>query len=486
MATWIIITTILCYLGILFWVAYLSGRKASNTGFFIGNRQSNWVLVTIAMVGAAMSGVTFVSVPGMVNGQSFSYFQMALGFLVGQFIVAFVLIPLFYRMKLVSIYEYLEHRLGMSAYKTGAWFFFISKLLGASVRIFLVCLVLQFLVFDVYNIPFILNCTLVIALVFLYTFSGGVKSLIWTDSLKTLCLIASIVLCLVYVANGIGQSFKETLSEIWNSESSQIFFFEDGRDTRYFFKQFIAGIFTLIAMTGLDQDLMQRNMSCKNSSDAKKNIIISSIIQTGIIFLFLVLGAVLYMYAAKTGFELPQGGDKMFPAIATSSSMPVIVGIFFVLGLISSTFSAAGSAMTALTTSFTIDILGAKAENTEQLTQKRKRVHLFMAFAMIITIYALYKFNNTSIINAVYTLASYTYGPILGMFAFGILTKFQVRGKWIGCVAILSPILCFVLQQNSEKWMGGYKFSYELLIVNALITFLGMCLMIKKSKKEKI
>lgn len=485
MPTWVIITTILTYLGVLFFVAYLSGRKAGNAGFFIGNRQSNWIMVTIAMVGAAMSGVTFVSVPGMVNSQCFSYFQMALGFLVGQFIVAYVLIPLFYRMKLISIYEYLEHRFGLSAYKTGAWFFFISKLLGASVRVFLVCLVLQFLVFDVYGIPFIANCIIVILLVFLYTFSGGVKSLIWTDSLKTICLIASIVLCLVYVAEGIGEGLKDTIAEVWRSESSKIFFFEDGNDTRFFFKQFIAGIFTLIAMTGLDQDLMQRNLSCKNPADAKKNIIISSIVQTGIVLLFLILGAILYMYAQKTGFSLPKEADKMFPAIATSARMPLIVGIFFVLGLISSTFSAAGSAMTALTTSFTIDILGAKQEQSQHLTRTRKRVHMGMALCMIATIYALYIFNNTSIINAVYTLASYTYGPILGMFAFGILTKFKVKSKWIGFVAVLSPILCFILQQNSERWMGGYKFSYELLIVNALITFLGMCMMIKKGSVTK-
>lgn len=477
----IIILTIAAYIALLFITAYLSGRKADNAGFFVGNRQSSLFMVTFAMIGAAMSGVTFVSVPGMVISNGFSYFQMALGFVVGQLVVAFVLIPLFYRMQLVSIYQYLEDRFGVNAHRTGAWFFFISKLLGASVRLFLICAVMQLLVFGPYGLPFWLNAVITMSLVLFYTFQGGVKSLIWTDSLKTMCLIVSIVLSIWFTATQMDKSWSTLWSEIWNSEHSRIFFLDDANDKRYFFKQFFAGVFALIAMTGLDQDLMQRNLSCKNYRDSQKNIVISSILQTIIIFMFLCLGVILYMFSQQMGIELPEGSDHMFPTVATSSSMPVIVGIMFTLGLISSTYSAAGSALTALTTSFTIDILdGENKYQNEKLTSVRKRVHILMAVAMFAVVMAIHQLNSSSVIDAVYTLASYTYGPILGMFAFGILTRRKIRDRWVGPVAIISPLICFILQQNSEAWFGGYKFSYELLIVNACVTFLGLCLLIRK------
>ena len=480
----IIITTILGYIALLFTVAYLSGRRADNAGFFVGNRSSNWGVVMFAMVGAAMSGVTFVSVPGMVATSGFSYFQMALGFMTGYFVIAFVLIPLFYRMKLVSIYGYLEERFGTGAYKTGAWFFFISKLLGASVRLFLICVVLQLLLFEPYGIPFWINAAITVALVLLYTFQGGVKSLIWTDTLKTVCLILSIALSIFFVLQRLDMSFADLVATVRENSNSRIFYFDDINDRRYFFKQFLAGLFSVIAMTGLDQDMMQRSLSCKNYRDSQKNMVVSTFLQTAIIFVLLVLGVILYTFAEQMGITLPAGTDNMFPTVATSPTMPTVVGVLFILGLVSSTYSAAGSALTALTTSFTIDVLGgARRFDDKGLTAVRKRVHIAMAVAMFVVICTLHHLGSSNVIDAVYTLASYTYGPILGLFAFGILTKWSVKGQYVGIVAVVAPILCYILQHNSERWFGGYKFSYELLLVNALITFIGLVLLIKREKR---
>ena len=484
MSATIIIATILGYIALLFTVAYISGRRADNEGFFVGNRSSNWWMVMFAMVGAAMSGVTFVSVPGMVATSGFSYFQMVLGFMTGYFVIAFVLIPLFYRMKLVSIYGYLEQRFGVGAYKTGAWFFFISKLLGASVRLFLICVVLQLLLFEPYGLPFWLNALVTVLLVLLYTFQGGVKSLIWTDTLKTLCLILSIALSIWFVVQRLDMSLADMVATVKGSENSRIFFFDDINDRRYFFKQFLAGLFSVIAMTGLDQDMMQRSLACKNYKDSQKNLVVSTILQTTIIFVLLVLGVILYTFAERMGITLPAGTDNMFPTVATSPTMPIVVGVLFILGLVSSTYSAAGSALTALTTSFTIDVLGGtKRFDDQRLTKVRKGVHIAMAVAMFVVICALHHMGSSNVIDAVYTLASYTYGPILGLFAFGIFTKWSVKGRYVGIVAVVAPLLCFVLQQNSERWFGGYKFSYELLIVNALITFIGLILLIKRDKR---
>ena len=477
-----ILITIAAYFVILFTISYIAGRKADNEGFFVGNRKSTWYVVAFAMIGSSISGVTFVSVPGMVAASGFSYLQMVLGFVAGQIIIAFVLIPLFYRMNLVSIYEYLENRFGISSYKTGACFFFISKMLGAAVRLFLVCLTLQLLVFEPFHLPFILNVIITVALVWLYTFRGGVKSLIWTDSLKTFCLVVSVVLCIYYIASDLHLGFGSMIATISENDFSRMFFFDDVNDKRYFFKQFLAGVFTMIAMTGLDQDMMQRNLSCKNFKDSQKNMITSGISQFFVILLFLMLGVLLYIFTARQGIENPEKSDELFPMIATGDYFPAIVGVLFIIGPISAAYSAAGSALTALTTSFTVDILGAKNKAENELVKIRKRVHIGMAVTMGVVIFVFNLLNNTSVIDAVYILASYTYGPILGLFAFGIFTKKQVRDKYIPWVAIASPILCFILQKNSERWFNGYQFSYELLIFNALFTFIGLCLLIKKSK----
>lgn len=482
-----VIITIAVYFVILFTISYIAGRKADNEGFFVGNRKSSWYVVAFAMIGSSISGVTFVSVPGMVAVSSFSYLQMVLGFAVGQLVIAFVLIPLFYKMNLVSIYEYLENRFGMSSYKTGAWFFFISKMLGAAVRVFLVCLILQLLIFDPLKLPFALNVIISMALVWLYTFQGGVKTLIWTDSFKTFCLIVSVILCIYYIASDLNLNFSGMIASITESDLSRTFFFDDANDKRFFFKQFFAGVFTVIAMTGLDQDFMQRNLSCKNFKDCQKNMITSGIMQIVIILLFLMLGVLLYTFAAQNNLFTPQDvvdgklkSDEVFPLIATGNYFPVIVGILFIIGLISSSYSAAGSAMTALTTSFTVDILGTKKKTEQQILKTRKRVHIGMAVCMGVVIFIFNVLNNTSVIDAVYTLASYTYGPILGLFVFGIFIKKPVRDKYVPIAAIVAPILCFILQRNSEAWFNGYQFGYELLLVNALFTFIGLCLLIKK------
>lgn len=476
-----VIITLVAYFAILFTVSYITGRKTDNAGFFVGNRKSSWYVVAFAMIGASISGVTYVSVPGMVAASSFGYLQMVLGFVAGQLIIAFILTPLFYRMKLISIYEFLENRFGMSSYRTGAWFFFISKMLGAAVRLFLVCLTLQLLVFQPFGLPFILNVAITVVLVWLYTFRGGVKSLIWTDSLKTLCLIVSVVLCIYYIASGLNLTFTGMVNIVTDSKLSRIFFFDDINSKQYFFKQFLAGTFTMIAMTGLDQDMMQRNLSCKNFRDSQKNMITSIISQFFIILLFLILGALLYTFANSEGIQIEKS-DELFPKIATGNYFPTIVGILFIIGFISSAYSAAGSALTALTTSFTVDILGTKGKTEEIIVKIRKRVHIGMAIIMGITIFIFNLLNNTSVIDAVYILASYTYGPILGLFAFGIFMKQQVRDKYIPLVAIISPILCFILQMNSEVWFNGYQFSYELLIFNASFTFIGLCILTKKNK----
>ncbi|MDR1602916.1 MAG: sodium:solute symporter [Tannerella sp.] len=484
MSPGLILVIIAGYFAVLFAVSFVAGRRSDNEGFFTGNRKSMWFVVAFAMIGSSISGVTFVSVPGMVGTGGFSYLQMVMGFVVGQILIAFVLVPLFYRMKVVSIYEYLENRFGASSHRTGAWFFFISKMLGASVRLFLVCLTLQLLVFEPLHLPFILNVACTVALVWLYTFRGGVKSLIWTDSLKTFCLVTSVVMCIYYVASDLQLSPAGLVRTVAESDLSRMFFFDDFNDRRFFLKQFLAGVFTMIAMTGLDQDMMQRNLSCRNSKDSQKNIITSGVMQFFINLLFLTLGVLLYTYIARRGIENPAMSDELFPMIATGGYFPVTVGVLFIVGLISSAYATAGSALTALTASFTIDIAGTKGKSDEEVKRLRKRVHAGMALVTGAVIFVFNMLNNTSVIDAVYTLASYTYGPILGMFAFGIFMKQRVHDRYVPLVAILSPLICYILQKYSESWFNGYRFSYELLLFNALFTFAGLLILTRRSAKE--
>ena len=475
-----IIITITAYFAVVLLISWFTGRKSDNAGFFSGNRRQSWYVVAFAMIGSAMSGVTFVSVPGMVGVSGFGYMQMALGFIAGQLVIAFVLVPLFYRMNLVSIYGYLEERLGVSSYRTGAWFFFISKMLGASVRLYLVCISLQLMVFGPLGIPFWVNVMVTVLILLLYTFRGGVKAVIWIDFLKTFCMLVSIILCTVFISKALGFNFREMTAAVSGSGMSRMFWFDDPDHPQFFLKQFFGGMFTLIAMTGLDQDMMQRSLACRNFKDSQKNVIVSALLQTVVIFLFLVLGVLLYMFAGRNG--ITETGDTLFPAVATSGLLPAAVGILFVVGLVSCSFAAGGSALTALTTSFTVDILGTRDRGEEKVKSMREKVHVAMAICMGLTIIVFNFLNNTSAIDAVYKLASYTYGPILGMFAFGIMTKRRTSDRAVPFISVIAPLACLILQLNSERWFGGYKFSYELLILNALFTFIGLLAFSRKGK----
>ena len=403
----------------------------------------SWWLVSIAMIGACMSGVSFVSVPGMVGASGFAYLQMCIGFF--------------------SVSQYLEQRFGMASYKSGAWFFFISKLLGASVRLYLVCLVLQMLLFEPLGVPFFVNVLISCAVIFLYTFRGGVKSVIWMDVVKTVSMIVAVVLSVVFIAGYFGTGFRGTLSLVAGSGMAKVFWFDDPLSPYYFWKQFFGGLLMVIAMTGLDQDMMQRTLATKDAKASRNNLILSSLLQTVVIAMFLFLGVLLYLFADATGVK--ETGDKLFPAVATGGVLPGVVAVFFIIGLALSAYGSGGSALTALTTSFTVDILSV-----------RKIVHAVMALAMGVTIVVFAALNSTSAIDAVYRLASYTYGPILGLFAFGILTRRRVRDKWTPAIAVAAPLICLVLDLNSARWFAGYRFGYELLALNAALVFLGLLL----------
>ena len=479
----IVLATIVGYFILLFIISWAASRKSDTATALSGGRQAPWFIVAIAMLGAPISGVTFISVPGYVVGSSFSYLQMVLGFAVGYFVIAYVLLPLFYKRNLVSIYGYLEQRFGGSTHKSGAWFFFISKMLGAAVRFLVVCVTLQMLVFEPLNIPFVFNVIVTIALIFLYTLQGGVKTVIWTDTLKSFCLILSVVLCIVFIARALGYGAGDMVKAIAADDSSRIFFFDNPKEGTYFWKQFIAGIFMVIATTGLDQDLMQRTLASKNVAESKKGLIVSGITQIFVVGLFLVLGTLLVLYTRHAGIATPDKSDALFGLVAQDSSMPVIMLILFVLGLIAAGYSAAGSALTALTTSFTVDILEVDKKDVEEtkLARTRRFVHIGMAVVMGLVILVFYALNDDSAIKMVYTLASYTYGPILGLFAFGMMCKKPVRDRIVPIVCIAAPIISFFVQVWLQKQFE-YTLGFELLLLNAALTMLGLALLIKKNK----
>ncbi len=435
------------------------------------------------MIGAAISGVTFISVPGMVAAKGYSYLQMVLGFIVGYFAIAFVLVPMFYRRNLISIYGYLEDRFGKSTYHTGAWFFFVSKMLGAAVRFYVVCVVLQSMVFGPLGIPFAITVVVSILLIWIYTVQGGVKTLIWTDALKSFCLVASVGLCIYFIAANLGLNFGEAFSAVTSHPSFKMFYFDDPLAGTYFWKQFLAGIFMAIALNGLDQDMMQRNLACRDSRQSQKNMIVSGITQFFVIALFLILGTMLLIYMDSKGIAHPAKPDDTFAAVVDSPGMPIIVGILFIVGLVSAAYSAAGSALTSLTTSFTVDILGANRHmDDRRLGVTRRLVHLGMSVAMGLVIIAFYYLSNQDAISAVYTLASYTYGPILGLFVFGMVCKRPVCDCLVPVVCILAPALSWVTQWALKEYCD-YTTSFELLLMNAAFTVLGLALLLKPRKQ---
>ena len=476
--------TVLGYIAVLFAVAWASGRRADNAGFFTGNRRSPWYMAAFAMIGAAMSGVTFISVPGSVAADSFSYMQMVAGFTVGQLIVAFVLIPTFYRLRVVSLYEYLDNRFGVKSHRTGAWFFFISKMLGAALRVYVVCAVMQLLVFSHYGFPFWGNALVTMFFVWLYTRQGGVKSLIWTDTLKTFCLVASLVLSIVFIMRGLGLSFADTAREVSASPMSRIFFFDDPASDRYFWKMFAAGIVLLVAMTGLDQDMMQKNLSCRNLHEAQKNMYCYGFSFIPLNFLFLCLGILLIALAGQMQLELPAMNDDILPMFATQGYLGQSVLVLFTIGIIAAAFSNSDSALTAMTTSVCIDLLNTDKDTEETARRKRKKVHLSLSILLAFFICLVEMLNNKSVIDAIYIIASYTYGPLLGMFAFGLFTRRRTKDRLVPLIAIASPVLCYAL----DWWINketGYKFGYELLMLNGSLTFAGLMLLSGKEKTAK-
>ena len=478
-----VIATLTGYIALLFVVAWISGRRTDNAGFFTANRRTPWYLAAFAMVGAAMSGVTFISVPGSVAADSFSYMQMVAGFTVGQLIVAYLLVPTFYRLRLVSLYEYLDDRFGARTHAAGAWCFFVAKMLGTALQVYVVCTVMQLLVFDRYGLPFWLNAAVTMTLVWLYTRQGGVRSLIRTDILKTCCLIASLVLSILFITRALGLSFGEMAREVAASPHSRILFLDDPASDRYFWKMFVAGIVTLVAMTGLGQDMMQRNMSCPTPRDAQKNILLTAVCQIFVIFLFLVLGVLLYLYVDHAGLTLPEKSDQVFPLVAADGGLPAVVGVLFLVGLVSSTYSAAGGSLTAQTPAVTVALLQAPPRPAPTaLTRIRRRVHAAMAAGMALVILAFGYGADDSSINLVFRVVSYTYGPILGMFLFGFFTRRQVRDRWMPLVAVAAPVLSALLQWGvREVW--DYRIGFELLVYNAAFTITGMLLLMKRHEK---
>lgn len=479
----IILLVIAVYFAVLLLVAWITGRKnTGNEAFFLGNRQSPWIIVAIGMIGTSLSGVTFVSVPGMVRSIDMTYMQTVLGFFVGYIIIAKVLLPLYYRLKLTSIYSYLDQRIGRRGYKTGASFFILSKIIGAAARLYLVVLILQTYVFSTWNIPFWVTVILCIALIWLYTFRSGIKTIIWTDTLQAICLIAMLVVIIWQVKERMGLDFGGMVETIAASPHFRIFEFNDWHSTQHFAKQFFSGIFITIVMTGLDQDMMQKNLSCKSLKDAQKNMYTYGFAFTPVNFLFLSLGVLLLTFAAQQQIELPVLNDEILPMFCTSGLLGDSILIFFSIGIIAAAFSSADSALTALTTSFCVDILGIEKEEAQKARKIRLKVHLMISilFAVIIIIFK--ALNNRSVIDAIYMIASYTYGPLLGLFVFGLFTKKRPHDKYVPYICIASPLICF-LTDYLVKHYTGYVFSYEMLILNGLITFTGLWISAIKHNK---
>jgi SSS family solute:Na+ symporter len=480
MSSLLVLTVILLYFGLILLISQLTGRHADNASFFIGNRKSPWYIVAFGMIGATLSGVTFISVPGWVGNSQFSYMQMVLGYLLGYFIIIKVLLPLYYKLNLTSIYTYLEGRFGWWSYKTGASFFLISRIIGASFRLFLIANVLHISIFSSWNIPFWATVVITILLIWLYTFRGGIKTIIWTDTLQTMFMILAVIVTVVLTAQALDLSFGGLAREIAKSDYSRIFFFSDWRSGNHFVKQFLSGAFIAIVMTGLDQDMMQKNLSCRNLRDAQKNMTWMSLSLVPVNFLFLSLGTLLFIFAARHAIPIPEQSDDLFPLIATKGYLSPMVTIFFMLGLVAAAYSSADSALTSLTTSFTVDILNGSSLPEKQLQRVRKMVHMGISAVLLGVILVFKLINNQNVISAIFTAAGYTYGPLLGFYSFGLFTKYRVRDPWVPMIAIASPLISYIISAHSESWFNGYQFGFELLIMNGMLTFLGMLIIRKR------
>lgn len=472
---------LLVYFGLLLIVGRATARKATNIAFYRGDRQSTWQLVAFGMIGASVSGVTFVSVPGMAIHSDMTYLQTCMGFILGYFIVAFVLLPVYYKMNLTTIYSYLEHRFGSSSRLTGAWFFLISKMVSTAVKFYVVCIIVHQLMFtnadgSLYgNASFIIVAVVMVMLVWLYSRRGGIKTLVWTDTVQTTCILVALVLIISSVINQLGMTVGEAATAVVNDSHSRIFVFDDWLAKQNFWKQFISGAFIVVVMTGLDQDMMQKNLTCKSLREAQKDMCSYGFAFLPANALFLVLGVLLMMLANKQGLAVPDAGDELLPMFAATGKLGQLPMAFFVLGIVAASFSSADSALTALTTSYCVDIRG--KSNDENM---RKRAHIMMAVVLIVVMLLFRWLNSTSVIDAIYILVGYTYGPLLGLFAFGLFTRRSVNDRMVPAVAIASPVICYLIDTLSTKCFG-YKFGYELLLLNGMLTFIGL-LIFRKGK----
>jgi SSS family transporter len=480
MSPLLLFSFVIAYFVLLLVVAWFTSRNSTNESFFIGNKSSNWMLVAFGMIGTSLSGVTFVSVPGAVGRDSFGYFQITLGYLIGYLVIAYVLLPLYYRLNLTSIYNYLGTRLGFNSYKTGASFFILSRTLGATARLYLVVKILQDAILSSFHVPFWVTTLVILIMILLYTYEGGVKTIVWTDTLQTTCMLLGLIICVIYILKTMDLGFGESIAAMSEKGYTKIFFTDPS--SKYFFaKQILAGAFITVTMTGMDQEMMQKNISVKRLKDAQKNVITLSVIMLLVILLFLVLGGLLHLYGAQQNVQAT--GDNLFPTIALQH-MPPMVSVIFIIALISALFPSADGAITALTSSFCIDILGMKRREdwTEPQQKKiRQRVHLVVALIFLVFVMVFKWVNNPSMIGVILKVAGYTYGPLLGLFSFGILTKRQVTDKLVPYICVIAPVVCFVLDKFQKQIFGSFEIGLELLVINGLLTFLGLLMVSKKT-----
>lgn len=479
----LLFSIVIIYFAVLLLVAWYTGRNSSNESFFIGNRNSNWMLVAFGMVGTSLSGVTFVSVPGGVATTAFSYFQVMLGYFLGYMVIAYVLLPLYYKLHLTSIYNYLNERFGKASYKTGASFFILSRTLGATARLYLVVNILQEAIMNQFNVPFWVTTLVILIMILLYTFEGGVKTIVYTDTMQTSCMLLGLVICVIYILHTMNLSLGDSFTAMTNKHMTQIFF-TNPDDKSFFLKQILGGMFITITMTGMDQEMMQKNISVKTLKGAQKNVVTLSFVLLGVILLFLFLGGLLYLYADF--LHVSAIGDKIFPVLALEH-MPAYMSIIFIIALISALFPSADGAITALTSSFCIDILDIRQRgNLTEAQQKktRQKVHLVVSFIFLLFVLLFKYINSASMISVILVVASYTYGPLLGLFSFGILTRRRVNDAVVPVLAVAAPLICLFLDTYQAKVLGDYKIGLELLVINGLLMFTGLLLFSKPAEKK--
>jgi SSS family transporter len=478
----LVISVISGYFVLLLLIARFTSSKATTEVFFTAKRQSPWFVVAFGMIGASLSGITFISVPGEVGNSGFEYFQLVLGYLLGYLVIGVILMPMYYRLNLVSIYTYLDKRFGFWSYKSGAFFFLLSRTIGASFRLFLVAGVLQLAIFDAWGIPFFITVLITILLIWIYTFKGGIKTIVWTDTLQTFFMLTAVAISIIIVLNSLNISLIELPATIAESSYSHMFEWE-WRAPRNFFKQFFAGAFITIVMTGLDQDMMQKNLTCRNIGEAQKNMFWFSIILIFANLMFLSLGALLFIYSAENQIAIPAKTDDLFPFLALNS-FNATAGIFFILGITAAAYSSADSALTSLTTSFCVDFLNFGDQEESYKKRIRMRVHVGFSVLIFIVIMVFQMINDESVINSLFTAAGYTYGPLLGLYTFGMFTTVPVRDHLVPWVCITSPIISYIININSIDWFGGYKFGFEILILNGLLTFFGLLLVSRRRANQ--